>query len=161
MYVWDAGKWKNCGNVSPDLSKYVTVTDLNNGLSTKVTDNKDGTEQLNGVKVQPFNKLSDTIGGRNLLPGTSGTLQTVANASGYDLHLPAITPVVATIDSDTTYTARAWLSPVSYNMSIQIAWKDAQGTKYYDSGNTISAGTSGYSTRTKRLRLAVLFSMSQ
>lgn len=30
-------------------------------------DNQDGTEQLNGVKVQPFNKLSDTIGGRNLL----------------------------------------------------------------------------------------------
>ncbi|MCT2886900.1 hypothetical protein EFM42_05635 [Levilactobacillus brevis] len=44
---------------------YITVTDLNNGLSTKVTDNKDGTEQLNGSKVQPFNKLSDTIGGRN------------------------------------------------------------------------------------------------
>ncbi|MDH5108519.1 fibronectin type III domain-containing protein [Lentilactobacillus kefiri] len=40
-------------------------------IATKVTDNKDGTEQLNGVKVQPFNKLSDTIGGRNLLLGTS------------------------------------------------------------------------------------------
>ena len=66
LYVWDAGAWKNCGNVSPDLSKYVTVTDLNNGLNTKVTDNKNGTEQLNGVQVQPFNKLSDTIGGRNL-----------------------------------------------------------------------------------------------
>ncbi|MDM7515908.1 hypothetical protein QUF07_04200 [Lentilactobacillus sp. TOM.63] len=36
LYVWDAGKWKNCGSVSPDLSNYVTVTDLNNGLSTKV-----------------------------------------------------------------------------------------------------------------------------
>ncbi|GAF37830.1 hypothetical protein [Lentilactobacillus farraginis] len=71
LYVWDAGTWKNCGSVSPDLSKYVTVTDLNNGLSTKVTDNKDGTEQLNGVKVQPFNKLSDTIGGRNLLINTA------------------------------------------------------------------------------------------
>ena len=71
LYVWDAGAWKNCGSVSPDLSKYVTVTDLNNGLSTKVTDNKDGTEQLNGVKVQPFNKLSDTIGGRNLLINTA------------------------------------------------------------------------------------------
>jgi hypothetical protein len=45
--------------------------DLNNGLSTKVTDNKNGTEQLNGVKIQPFNKLSDTIGGRNLLINTS------------------------------------------------------------------------------------------
>lgn len=71
LYVWDAGAWKNCGSVSPNLSNYTTVTDLNNGLSTKVTDNKDGTEQLNGVQVQPFNKLSDTIGGRNLLLGTS------------------------------------------------------------------------------------------
>ncbi|WP_309601257.1 hypothetical protein [Levilactobacillus brevis] len=71
LYVWDAGAWKNCGNVSPDLSKYVTVTDLNNGLSTKVTDNKDGTEQLNGVRVQPYNKLSDSVGGRNLLINTA------------------------------------------------------------------------------------------
>lgn len=35
LYVWDAGAWKNCGSVSPDLSNYVTVTDLNNGLSAK------------------------------------------------------------------------------------------------------------------------------
>ena len=67
LYIWDAGAWKNCGDISQDLSNYVTVTDLNNGLSNKVTDNKDGTEQLNGVRVRPFNKLSDTIGGRNLL----------------------------------------------------------------------------------------------
>ncbi|QBJ03313.1 scaffold protein [Lactobacillus phage 3-SAC12] len=61
-----------------DLSDYVTqqqlatkVTDLNNGLNAKVTDNHDGTEQLNGVKVHPFNKLSDTIGGRNYLTNTA------------------------------------------------------------------------------------------
>ncbi|MEN2368487.1 hypothetical protein ABDA31_09355, partial [Levilactobacillus brevis] len=47
------------------------ATGLNNGLSTKVTDNKNGTEQLNGVQVQPFNKLSDSVGGRNLLKGTA------------------------------------------------------------------------------------------
>lgn len=47
LYVWDSGKWKNCGSVSPDLSNYVTVTDLNNGLSTKVTDNHDGTITAN------------------------------------------------------------------------------------------------------------------
>lgn len=49
---------------------YITKSDLNNGLSTKVTDNKNGTEQINGVQVQPFNKLSDTIGGRNYLVNT-------------------------------------------------------------------------------------------
>ncbi|KWU38076.1 hypothetical protein AV935_03630 [Levilactobacillus brevis] len=87
LYVWDAGSWKNCGSVSPDLSNYTTVTDLNNGLSTKVTDNKNGTEQLNGIKVQPFNKLSDTIGGRNLLINTAqlndstGCLDTPSNIS--------------------------------------------------------------------------------
>ena len=49
LYVWDLGKWKNCGNISPDLSKYVTDTDLNNGLSTKVTDNKNNTIKANNV----------------------------------------------------------------------------------------------------------------
>ena len=46
-------------------------TGINNNDINKVTDNKDGTEQLNGVQVQPFNKLSDTIGGRNLLINTA------------------------------------------------------------------------------------------
>ncbi|MCT3559847.1 hypothetical protein EFR99_05520 [Lentilactobacillus buchneri] len=148
LYVWDAGTWKNCGSVSPDLSNYVTVTDLNNGLSTKVTDNKDGTEQLNGVQVQPFNKLSDSVGGRNLLPGTSGTLQTVTNASNWATNLPSITPAVEIIDSNTTYTARVWISPTSHDMGVQIAWKDALGTWQYREGNVVSAGTSGYSTWT-------------
>ncbi|KRM45237.1 hypothetical protein [Lentilactobacillus parafarraginis] len=78
LYVWDAGTWKNCGSVSPDLSKYVTVTDLNNGLSTKVTDNKDGTEQLNGVKVQPYNKLSDITNLRNIVLQTDNVLSYTA-----------------------------------------------------------------------------------
>lgn len=49
LYVWDAGAWKNCVSVSPNLSNYVTVTDLNNGLSTKVTDNKNGTITANNL----------------------------------------------------------------------------------------------------------------
>lgn len=71
LYIWIDGSWQNMGSITPDLADYVKVADLNNGLSTKVTDNKDGTEQLNGVQVQPFNKLSDTIGGRNLLINTA------------------------------------------------------------------------------------------
>ena len=67
-------------DVNQQLDKKVNVADMRKPASdvagieevnTKVTDNKDGTEQLNGVQVQPFNKLSDTIGGRNLLIGTS------------------------------------------------------------------------------------------
>ncbi|WP_367304495.1 hypothetical protein [Lentilactobacillus parabuchneri] len=129
---------------------YAKTVDVNQQLDKKVVDNKDGTEQLNGVQVQPFNKLSDTIGGRNLLPGTSGTLQTVTNASGYNTNLPVITPVVTTIDSDTTYTARVWLSPAptSHVMNVQIVWKDSSGTAHYEAGSFISAGTSGYSTWT-------------
>lgn len=100
LYVWDSGKWKNCGSVSPDLSNYVTVTDLNNGISTKVTDNKDGTEQLNGVQVQPFNKLSDTIGGRNLIVAktieNSISLDSSGNPTGYSpSFLTDYIPVVA------------------------------------------------------------------
>lgn len=83
LYVWDAGAWKNCGSVSPDLSNYVTVTDLNNGLSTKVTDNKNGTIQVNGTQVSPYNKLSDTIGGRNLAPNTSDDWQKVSVSDGW------------------------------------------------------------------------------
>ena len=53
LYIWDAGAWKNCGSVSPDLSNYVTKSDLNNGLSTKVTDNKNGTIEVNGSSITP------------------------------------------------------------------------------------------------------------
>ena len=53
LYVWDAGTWKNCGSVSPDLSNYVTKSDLNNGLSTKVTDNKNGSIQVNDNSITP------------------------------------------------------------------------------------------------------------
>ncbi|OBU98041.1 hypothetical protein A7B51_01360 [Lentilactobacillus parabuchneri] len=81
LYVWDAGIWKNCGSVSPDLSNYVTVTDLNNGLSTKVTDNKDGTEQLNGVQVQPYNKLSDVMNLRNLVLQTDNVIPHTAKGT--------------------------------------------------------------------------------
>nr|WP_262338818.1 collagen-like protein [Lactiplantibacillus plantarum] len=45
---------------TPDLSNYVTVTDLNNGLSTKVTDNKNGEISVNGTSILPANE--DVIG---------------------------------------------------------------------------------------------------
>ena len=81
LYIWDAGEWKNCGDISQDLSNYVTVTDLNNGLSNKVTDNKDGTEQLNGVKVQPYNKLSDVTNLRNIVLQTDNVIPYTAKGT--------------------------------------------------------------------------------
>lgn len=52
LYIWDAGAWKNCGSVSPDLSNYVTVTDLNNGLSSKVnvTDMRKPASDVAGIE---------------------------------------------------------------------------------------------------------------
>ena len=52
-------------NAKQDKIGYTPADD-----SKVVHDNHDGTEQLNGTKVQPFNKLSDTIGGRNYLINT-------------------------------------------------------------------------------------------
>lgn len=71
------------------------ATDLNNGLNTKVTDNKNGTEQLNGAQVQPYNKLSDTIGGRNLLKGTAKCDFTSSSNGG--------TQTVEKYDDETNY----------------------------------------------------------
>ncbi|OCB80970.1 hypothetical protein A8O18_04110 [Lentilactobacillus parabuchneri] len=49
------------------LQPYAKTVDVNQQLDKKVTDNKDGTEQLNGVKVQPYNKLSDVTNLRNIV----------------------------------------------------------------------------------------------
>ena len=75
------------------------ITTVENDLSTakdsiqsntdnKVTDNKNGTEQLNGVKVQPYNKLVDTIGGRNYLVNTQNPSKT--NPVGFVNASPSI-----------------------------------------------------------------------
>lgn len=80
LYVWDAGDWKNCGSVSPDLSNYVTVTDLDNGLSAKqdkigytpaddskvVHDNHNGTITINGGSFTPA--ILDSAKGANAQP---------------------------------------------------------------------------------------------
>lgn len=102
---------------------------------------------LNLTKLQTdVNAIKTTGGGVNLLLGTSGTLQTVPNASGWNTNLPSYIPTVKTVDSDTTYTARVWISPASHDMALQIVWRDSSGSTHYDNGNAISAGTSGYST---------------
>ncbi|MDH5106281.1 pyocin knob domain-containing protein, partial [Lentilactobacillus diolivorans] len=62
---------------------YAKTVDVNQQLDKKVTDNKDGTEQLNGVQVKPFNKLSDTIGGRNMATNPGDVLVTPVDALGW------------------------------------------------------------------------------
>jgi len=73
LYVWVNGAWKNCGNVSPDLKNYITVTDLNNGLSSKadisaIDQLKTGlTNQVSTLQTQ----VDNSAAGTNLLTGTS------------------------------------------------------------------------------------------
>ena len=62
LYVWDAGAWKNCGSVSPDLSKYVTITDLNNGLSTKVNVSDMRKPASDVAGIEEVNAKQDKIG---------------------------------------------------------------------------------------------------
>ncbi|AOB19632.1 hypothetical protein [Lactiplantibacillus plantarum] len=89
--------------------------------------------------------------GTNLLIGTSGTLNASTNASGWNSNFRRFTPAVTTVDSNTTYTVRAWIAPASYDTRIQLAWADSSGAWNYETGNIISAGTSGYSTWTGTL----------
>ena len=49
-------------------------TGISNNDTNKVTDNKDGTEQLNGVQVQPYNKLSDVTNLRNIVLQTDNVI---------------------------------------------------------------------------------------
>lgn len=103
------------------------ATGLNNGLSTKVTDNKNGTEQLNGVKVQPFNKLSDTIGGRNYLINTQNPSSTnpveFANApapitKGTVTFSNGYTKLTSTVSSTASETFYRFSAPISTVMPL-------------------------------------------
>lgn len=93
-------------------------------------------------------QVNNSAVGTNLLLGTSKTLNTVTNVSGWNAGMPFYLSNVTTVNSDTPYTARAWISPVSHDMQIQVSWKDSSGNIKFGGGNTISAGTSGYSTWT-------------
>lgn len=60
------------------------ATDLNNGLSTKVTDNGNGTIEVDGVSVSPYDKSSDTIGGRNYALNT-GVPRTIGPSNAWQM----------------------------------------------------------------------------
>jgi len=111
----DDAKVVHTADMRKPASDVAGIEEVNAGLSTKVADNKNGTEQLNGVQVQPFNKLSDTIGGRNLLIGTSdftgwtlggntaqGTTDGLTYAHLYD-NISVVAPDF-TLAESTTYT---------------------------------------------------------
>lgn len=123
-----------------------TLNDLNAG-NYLTKDNLSSAPSFSALQTQ----VNNSAVGTNLLLGTSGTLQTVTNASGWNNNIPTYWPTMTTTNSVTSYTARVWIAPASYDMQIQLAWKDKLGNPHYDGGNIISAGASGYSTQTSVL----------
>ncbi|KAL3951595.1 hypothetical protein [Lentilactobacillus hilgardii] len=89
---------------------YAKTVDVNQQLDKKVVDNKDGTEQLNDVQIQPFNKLTDVEDHRNYLTGTANDLIISANASNfnyYRLFYPLVPGEKYTFSSEVALTGTA------------------------------------------------------
>ena len=83
----------NVADMRKPANDVAGIDEVNQQLDNKVADNKDGTEQLNGVQVQPFNKLSDTIGGRNLATNLGDVLTTPpVNGSWSKTAIGKVTP---------------------------------------------------------------------
>ena len=130
---------------------YAKTVDVNQQLDNKVTDNKDGTEQLNGVRVQPYNKLSDTIGGRNLLTGTSSGLKTKQLTNNYNVRPQATNgDFKIKVIKGQTYTYRAWIDntngPDNAFVAIRLFPIGAPKDFALGSGSIIGKGETGYST---------------
>ena len=86
--------------------------------------------------------------GNNLLTGTSSVLATITNVTGYSTNTKFYYPNITTAG---TYTARAYLSPISHDVAVYISAIDQSRKRYWKVGNTISAGSSGYSISTYTL----------
>ncbi|MGP3640353.1 hypothetical protein [Lentilactobacillus hilgardii] len=126
-------------DVNQQLDKKVNVSDMRKPASDVA-----GIEEVSALQTQ----VDNSAVGTNLLLGTSKTLNTVTNASNWNNNIQSYQSNLTTVNSDTPYTARAWISPASHDMNLQIVWKDSSGNTRYGGGNSISAGTSGYSTWT-------------
>ena len=115
--------------------------------SKVVHDNKNGTEQLNGAQVQPFNKLSDTIGGRNLLPVSNYNSGYVNGADGTISHADGIAKEVISNFIPVDITQSYYCQIIQQVNNNQAWW----GIGFYDAnkqfisrpstGNTIVTGT--------------------
>ncbi|WP_409440937.1 hypothetical protein [Lentilactobacillus hilgardii] len=123
------------------LQPYAKTVDVNQQLDKKVVDNKDGTEQLNGIQVQPFNKLSDTIGGRNLLLGTSSV--EVINSTWNNFINVDITNLVG---KTLTYSAILDITDSTRgSVSFSLTPQDSSGNSIGDSvsSNSVKFGNVG------------------
>ncbi|EHL96310.1 hypothetical protein HMPREF9103_02453, partial [Lentilactobacillus parafarraginis F0439] len=63
LYIWIDGSWQNMGSITPDLTDYVKVTDMNNALSTKAN-TVDVNQQLDKkVNIADMRKPASDVAG--------------------------------------------------------------------------------------------------
>lgn len=127
-------------NTKQDKIGYTPADD-----SKVVHDNHDGTEQLNGVQVQPFNKLTDTVGGRNLLPISNYNSGYINAADGTIASSNTTNKEVVSnfIPVDTT---QSYYCQIVQQVNANQAW---QGIGFYDANEQfISRYTNGLATVT-------------
>ena len=81
------------------------------------------------------------VSGRNMLQGTSATLETV-EFSGWDYYLPNN---LIGWEKNKPIVGKIWLEPVSYDASCMIHFRYTDSSYLQARGSVISAGASGYS----------------
>ncbi|MDH5112775.1 hypothetical protein [Lactiplantibacillus plantarum] len=121
---------------TPDLSNYTTVTDLNNGLSTKVTDNKNGTIEVNGSSITPADDskvVHDNHNGTISINGDSFTPATLDSLAGVNAQ-PIDTDVNTLAKPGLYYVSKsAPNNPIKSDMMletrVQYDWNQFKGVQ--------------------------------
>ncbi|MCM6799360.1 hypothetical protein NE303_02690 [Levilactobacillus brevis] len=127
-------------NAKQDKIGYTPADD-----SKVVHDNKDNTIQVNGTQVSPYNKLTDSAGGRNLLPVSNYNSGYVNGADGTIVPADAIAKEVISnfIPVDTT---QSYYCQIVQQVNANQAW---WGIGFYDANKQfISCPSTGNTTVT-------------
>lgn len=142
------------GNIS---TLQTSATTFESDISSLQSDNTTNKQNISSLQ-NTANGFSSTVAtlqtqvnnsavGTNLLLGTSGKLQTVTNATGWGGS--GFCATNRTDLTNETYTARAYISPASHGAAIFITVRGiSDGSSTNLNGNTIPAGSSGYSELT-------------
>ena len=138
-----SGHWEHLGAISPTSSYQTFILPfqpLYNHTGTALNIRLDNVPASTTVYAK--NMSLNTVGD-NLLQGTSNQLVTVNNATGWSTNL-------ATIDTNRTdltgeYTASIYANPTTHDVAIFATLAKSNGTRRNNMGNTIAAGSSGYS----------------
>ena len=109
----------------------------------------DNTGLINTPAFQALQtQVNNSAVGTNLLLGTSGTLQTVTNATGWG-NTFASSLTNRTDLTNETYTAHTYISPASHPAAVYFAIYSTSNSFLRNiGGNAIPAGSSGYSVCT-------------